>query len=188
MKLNLSRRIPPLTNESKLRSGGANGLSNTGHPRNLPGMEPLSESSILLRTDEKVFDRGEVLLASGAILSLAKRGDSLYAKVEGSDIKPYRVSVRQGEDGEVEAECSCPYGEEWGDWCKHIVAVLLAYAHDDDAIEEQPSLEEWLEPYSREQLVELLIELSGRNPALYDEVVAVVTGEEPGDEDEDDWD
>ncbi len=148
-------------------------------------MEPLSESSILLRTNAKVFDRGEILRESGAIVSLAKRGDSLYAKVEGSDIKPYRVSVRSGENGEVEAEYSCPYGEEWGDWCKHIVAVLLAYAHDDDVLEEQPSLEEWLEPYSREQLVELLLELARRNPALYDEVI---TGEEPEDkDDEEDW-
>ena len=94
------------------------------------------------------------------------------------------MSVRQTESGEVEANCSCPYGEEWGGWCKHIVAVLLAYAHDDD-LEEQPSLEEWLEPYSREQLVELLLELNERNPALYDEVIAVVTGEEP--EDDEDW-
>lgn len=151
-------------------------------------MKPLSESSILLRTNEKVFNRGEILRERGAISSLAKRGDSLYAKVEGSDIKPYRVSVRSGKNGEVEAECSCPYGEEWGDWCKHIVAVLLAYAHDDDVLEEQPSLEEWLEPYSREQLVELLLELARRNPALYEEVVAVVTGEEPEDkDDEEDW-
>jgi len=147
-------------------------------------VEPLSESDILLRTNEKVFDRGVVLRERGAISSLAKRGNSLYAWVEGSDITPYRVFVQQGEDGEVEAECSCPYGEEWDGWCKHIVAVLLAYAHDE--VEEQPPLEKWLESYSREQLVELLLELNERNPALYDEVVAVVTGEEP--DDEDDWD
>lgn len=148
-------------------------------------MKPLSEESILLRTGEKVFHRGELLRESGAISSLAKRGDSLYAKVEGSDVKPYRVSVTWGDDGEVEAECSCPYAEDYGDWCKHIVAVTLAYAHDED-IEEQPPLGELLEPFTRNQLVELLVELSQRNPALYDEVVAVVTGEEP-DEDEEGW-
>lgn len=147
-------------------------------------MEPLSESSILLRTNEKVFDRGAILRERGAIVSLAKRGDSLYARVEGSDVKPYRVSVVWGEHEEVEAECSCPFSDEWDGWCKHIVAVLLAFAHDE--IEEQPSLEKWLESYSREQLVELLLELNGRNPALYDEVVAVVTGEEP--DDDDNWD
>ena len=146
-------------------------------------MQPLSESEIQRQTTEKVFDRGVNLWQSGMIVSVAKRGESLQAKVAGSDIKPYRVTIQAGEDG-VEAKCSCPYGEEWGDWCKHIVAVLLAFAHDE--IEEQPSLTEWLESYSREQLVELLLELNGRNPALYDEVVAVITGEEP-DDDDDEW-
>lgn len=150
-------------------------------------MEPLSETAIRARTGSKVFARGEDYFQSGAILSLAKRGQALFAKVEGSDVKPYRVSIVWGKHDEVEAECSCPYGEEWDGWCKHIVAVLLAYAHEDDVLEEQRSLEEWLKPFSREQLVEFLLELNGRNPALYDEVVAVVTGEEPDDED-DEWD
>ncbi len=149
-------------------------------------MEPLSETAILARTGSKVFARGQNYYQSGAILSLAKRGNSLYAKVEGSDVEPYRVAVMWGENGEVEADCSCPYGKEWDGWCKHIVAVLLAYAQGDKKIKEQQPLEKWLESHSREQLVDLLLELNRRNPALYDEVVAVVTGEEPEEDDEDD--
>ena len=147
-------------------------------------MQPLSESEIQEQTTEKVFDRGVNLWQNGMIVSVAKRGESLQARVAGSDIKPYRVTIQPGEEG-VEADCTCPYGEEWGDWCKHIVAVLLAYAHDE--IQEQPSLEEWLEPFLREQLVELLLELNKRNPTIHEEIVAVITGEEPKDEEEDDW-
>lgn len=146
-------------------------------------MEPLSQTQIIARTGTKVFERGADYWRSGAVRSLVKRGKSLHAKVRGSEL--YRVSIRWGEHGEVEADCTCPYAEDYGDWCKHIVAVLLSF--EGEETEEQPLIEELLEPFTRDQLVELLVELSGRNWAIYEEIVSVITGEEPEEDDEDEW-
>ena len=52
-------------------------------------------------------------------------GDTLHAKVQGSQRRPYTVSVECLEDENgpwIAGECSCPVGFD----CKHVAAVLLA--------------------------------------------------------------
>jgi uncharacterized Zn finger protein len=39
------------------------------------------------------------------------------------------------DSGVVEASCTCLY--EYGGYCKHIVAMLLAYMHDPDSFEQR---------------------------------------------------
>ncbi|HHM24258.1 MAG TPA: DEAD/DEAH box helicase, partial [Bacteroidetes bacterium] len=49
------------------------------------------------------------------------------ARVDGSDPeRPYTVELKTRKDGELEAACSCPYDRE--PICKHVIAVLYAYA------------------------------------------------------------
>lgn len=115
-------------------------------------------------------------------MSVMKSGQSLRAKVEGSNSKPYRVVISWREDGGIDAKCNCPYAEDWEEWCKHIVAVLLEY--DNEIVPEQASLAELLTPMSKQELLELLVTLSTREPEFYDAIVAVVNGEEPDDEED----
>jgi uncharacterized Zn finger protein len=132
------------------------------------------EAWIRQRVGSTVWERGEEYFRRGAVLSLVRRGDAMQAEVEGSDIAPYRVHVTLGPEGLAEADCSCPYGAEWGGWCKHIVAALLVAARRPDSIDEQPSLEELLEPLDREQLRHLVLRLTEHHPDLADPVAAAV--------------
>jgi len=126
------------------------------------------ESEIRANANSKSFGRGEELFRQGAVESLARRGDVLHAEVAGSDYQPYRVSVALGKQSVDDAQCSCPY--DYDGWCKHIVAALLAYLNEPDAVEQQAALPELLAPLSREQLLNLVVQLGERDPDLADEI------------------
>jgi len=126
----------------------------------------LTEALIRRMASEASFHRGTAYYRKGAVLRVTRRGDVLQAEVEGSAYKPYRVRVELGARGVVSASCSCPY--EWGDLCKHIVAVLLTYIREPDTIQERPPVEELLAELSREELQELLTQLIAERPHLTD--------------------
>lgn len=139
-------------------------------------MTPLeiSEAQIRQRVGPTLWQRGEEYYRRGAVVSMVRRGEALQAEVEGSDVVPYRVHITLGREGPLEAVCSCPYGAEWGGWCKHIVAVLLAAARQSLAIDEESSLEELLAGLDREQLRQLVVRLVEGRPDLYDPVAGAV--------------
>lgn len=126
----------------------------------------ITEAMIRLRTTPKVFERGENYYHDGSVLSVIRRGGILTAEVEGSEEDPYLVFVILGANGIEEADCTCPYGEEWDGWCKHIVAALLFYQNEPGRTEERRPLQTRLENLSREQLQSLLLTLTVRDPAL----------------------
>lgn len=130
----------------------------------IPAM--LTESLMRERAGDEVFLRGKQYYRQGAVTSLIQRGDTIEAEVEGSDIEPYLVTVTLSDD-EIEAECTCPY--EWGEWCKHIVAVLLAFQEQPETIEVHASLDTLLEPLDREALCNLVRYLVARDPRLLTE-------------------
>ena len=116
----------------------------------------------------EIIRRGEEYFRRGAVGELIRRGNTLQAEVEGSDIEPYQVTVTLGADGEIEADCTCPY--EWGEWCKHIVATLLAYQQKPQTIEERPSLASLLAPLDAQELRSLLQALAAQHPDLIAEI------------------
>ncbi len=105
-------------------------------------MSELTETTVRQYATPESFRRGRDYYEQGAVLSLARRGDQLLAEVEGSQYEPYRVRITFDEGGITGAFCSCPY--DWGGWCKHVVAVLLACRREPDLIEERPTLDELL--------------------------------------------
>lgn len=117
------------------------------------------------------FRRGEDYYLQGAVLSMTRRGGALHAEVAGGDLTPYEVRVSLDEAGVADATCDCPY--EWGGWCKHIVAVLLAHTREPEEVRELPALEEALSGLNRDQLRELLLKLAEREPSL----AGVIEGE-----------
>ena len=126
----------------------------------------LSEATIRQHADAETFRRGRQYEQDGAVLDLALRGMVLQAEVEGSQYDPYRVRIAFDTGGVIEASCTCPY--DWGGWCKHIVATLLAYIHAPAEIEARPALPELLAGLSRDQLQGLVLDLAERDPAAAD--------------------
>ncbi|MHB1416107.1 MAG: SWIM zinc finger family protein [Chloroflexota bacterium] len=127
----------------------------------LPG---LSETAIREAATPESFRRGWDYYDRGAVLSLTQRGNVVEAEVEGSQPEPYNVRVEYDEGGITEAACDCPY--DWGGWCKHIVATLLACLHDPESVAERPPLAQLLEGLDRDQLQRLLLDLVANEPRL----------------------
>ena len=128
----------------------------------------LSEAAVRQQATAESFRRGENYYRQGAVISLVQRGNTLQAEVEGSQYEPYRVHVAFDEGGITSAACSCPY--DWGGWCKHIVATLLACLDDPEEIEMRPALDELLADLDREELQNLLLHLATRDPYVADEI------------------
>jgi uncharacterized Zn finger protein len=124
----------------------------------------LTEGRVRDHASSESFRRGEDYYRQGAVLSLIRRGGELRAEVAGSKFAAYGVRVASDEAGITEAACGCPY--EWGGWCKHIVAALLACVHEPESVQELPALEETISGLDRDQLQELLLKLAERDPSL----------------------
>ena len=126
------------------------------------------EAMIRAHSSAESFSRGEDYYTDGSVLSLVRRGDQLHAEVQGSGYQPYTVTVELDGDEITDAGCSCPY--DWGGWCKHIVAALLACGDDPDLVEERPPLSALLAGLDADQLRGLIEKLADAWP----ETVAVV--------------
>lgn len=129
----------------------------------------LGEAQIRAAVPEKTFLRGDAYCEQGSVLSVARRGERIHAAVAGSEAEPYQVQVTARGD-RVLASCDCPYAEEWGEWCKHIVAVLLALARGRTEVEEQPTVRELLAPLDRRRVEEVVEALVEETPHLYEVV------------------
>jgi hypothetical protein len=73
--------------------------------------------------EKKIIDRGEEYYKNGKIANFCADGLTRKATVIGSE--EYNVEITFNSNGElVSAKCDCPYAEK-GEYCKHMVAVLL---------------------------------------------------------------
>jgi uncharacterized Zn finger protein len=126
----------------------------------------LSEATIRSLATAQSLERGENYYHTGAVLDLSKRENTLLARVEGSSYEPYQVTVELSEQGATTAYCSCPY--DWGGYCKHIVATLLAYIREPEQVTEGQSVPELLADLERDDLLELLTDLLSEQPRLID--------------------
>lgn len=134
-------------------------------------MDPLptiTEAVIRQHASADSYQRGREYYEQGAVLHLVRRGQQLQAEVEGSQYEPYRVQITCDAGGIDQATCSCPY--DWGGWCKHIVATLLAMVRDPAQMQERPPVATLLAGLEREQLQALLSRLIELQPELADVV------------------
>lgn len=125
---------------------------------------PLTETAVRKLARSKSYDRGQSYYEEGRVLDVTRRGELLQAAVEGSQYEPYTVLIEFNDSGVATTECSCPY--DYGGICKHRVAVLLTYLHDSEVIDQRPAVSEVVDDASREQLVELIVELVETHPHL----------------------
>jgi uncharacterized Zn finger protein len=136
----------------------------------------LTETTIRNLTTAQSFSRGQAYMRGGAVLEIEQRDDLLLAEVEGSEYEPYQVRVRLDAGGIVDADCTCPY--DWGDYCKHIVAVLLTFVQQPDRVLERTPVDSLLSGLDREALVSLLSDLLAAHPHLADWVEACIAARE----------
>ncbi len=132
------------------------------------GIPGLSESSIRAHASPDSFSRGRGYYDRDAVVDLTQRGNTIQGEVEGSQYTPYRIQITFDQGGITTATCTCPY--DWGGWCKHIVAVLLACVYEGDEIETKPTLDALLANLDRAQLQALLLGLAARDPNLADSI------------------
>jgi uncharacterized Zn finger protein len=132
----------------------------------------LTEASIRAGANEKSFARGRELFRRGAVSQAAIQGDVLSGACEGTQSPFYRVRAELDGGGVRSASCTCPY--DFGGYCKHIVALLLSYAHDPERFVVRKEPAELLSDLSREQLITLVTKLVGEQPDLYDRVEAAL--------------
>ena len=131
-----------------------------------------TEADVRQHASADSFERGREYCRSGAVASLVQRGTTLQADVLGSDVEPYRVQVTFDGNALAGASCSCPY--DWGGWCKHIVAALLAAREQPETVEERKPVVDVLAGLSREQLQALLLRMIQFEPDLIDTIEAQV--------------
>lgn len=130
----------------------------------------LTEDEIREHTAGGSFERGRQYLEDGAVQSVTQTDDhTLKAKVQGSDVHPYLVTVQFDADEITEVQCTCPYYE--GSWCKHIVAVLLKVIEGEPLPQSDPAaVADLIEDLDRNDLVALVERLVEHNPGLLDQI------------------
>ncbi len=82
--------------------------------------------------ERKILDRGFDYYENNNVIDVENLGNGEFsAVVEGSE--NYEVFVEISKGKVVEHSCDCPY--DWGDVCKHVVAVLY-YIRDTEILGE----------------------------------------------------
>jgi uncharacterized Zn finger protein len=82
--------------------------------------------------ERKILDRGFDYYENNNVIDVENLGNGEFsAVVEGSE--DYEVFVEISKGKVVEHSCDCPY--DWGDVCKHVVAVLY-YIRDTEILGE----------------------------------------------------
>jgi uncharacterized Zn finger protein len=132
----------------------------------------LSEAAIRAGATEKSFARGRELFRRGAVSRAAVQGRTLSCVCEGSESPFYRVRAELDEGGIRSASCTCPY--DFGGYCKHVIALLLSYAHEPESFAARKEPAELLSDLNREQLLALLTKLVGEQPDLYELIEAAL--------------
>ncbi|KZX12317.1 SWIM zinc finger family protein [Methanobrevibacter curvatus] len=147
---------------------------------------------IISNAPDKIVERGESYYRNNFISSVVqdKKG-MIKAKVEGSRYKPYIVKIELRGNEVIDYSCNCPY--DYGDVCKHIIAVLLAIKdgnhlkysdeksklkdfddNNDEIFEEdfnEKNLLKSLKHASKKEIIDFLIDYSGINHKLKHELL-----------------
>ncbi|MDR2622725.1 MAG: SWIM zinc finger family protein [Dysgonamonadaceae bacterium] len=101
----------------------------------------------------KIYERGKEYYESNMVDNVEHNyPDTWTAEVEGSDLYTVEIKLNDGEI--VSWECDCPY--DYGDICKHVVAVLLYIRDNRERHPANPANIEIPPSPQQEQLTEIL--------------------------------
>ena len=123
----------------------------------------LSETLLRSLAGSRSFSRGMEYFENGAVRHLYCDGQQLTADVRGTHLYRSRLTVT---GGRLRGECDCPVGQG-GDFCKHLVALGLAYLESPDKSTESKSAFSWqsfLKTCDQKKLIKIILEMSPNNP------------------------
>ena len=159
---------------------------------------PTSELDGLLTSDEllgsageRSYARGEEYFEDGRVDSLAENLGVVSARVQGSETYAVRLWA---EDGELAASCTCPWAQE-GNFCKHCVAVGLAWLARDRAVAKtkpgkgraaaksgltKDDVRAMLKAEDKDHLVEMIMDQAANDRTLAERLVIKTARRQPG--------
>ncbi len=130
-------------------------------------MKPTIEKIRALCT-ESSFQRGAEYFHEGLVSDLEQSGNQITAVVSGTS--EYEVTINLDAEN-IQAYCTCPY--DWGGYCKHIVAALMALSENYNKIKKtarsrEKSIETILKNVSFAEIKEFLRTEFDKSPSLRD--------------------
>lgn len=140
-------------------------------------LELLYERSIIIRIDKRsfietsrgnLFCRGEKYYRAGKVKKLILSDNILTATVNGTCRYKTSLTVK---NGFLCGSCSCPLGEE-GEFCKHLVAMGLAFLNGEYITREYKNSFDWnafIKRCSREVLEQIVFEMTPSCPDIVEE-------------------
>ncbi len=132
----------------------------------------LTPALIRAKAEAQSFARGLALYDNDALSQLTHTGDILKGLCEGTEAPFYQVKAKLDAGGVISADCSCPFN--FPGYCKHIVALLLAFADDPQQFTESFDIKPQLAQLNREQLLSLFDQLLADLPEMSDWLSAVL--------------
>lgn len=133
----------------------------------------ITESMIRAGAMPESVRRGEEYYREGAVSNTAIQGNLLSGECAGTYAPYYRVQVELDEAGIADTSCTCLY--EYGGYCKHIVALLLAYLHHPKSFTARKAPAELLTDLDHNDLIAILTKLIQEQPDLYDRIEAMTS-------------
>ncbi len=124
----------------------------------------ITERDISNYTDASSLSRGKNYFQNDMIYDAYLIDDVLQSKCSGSMGMDYNVQIKFSTNGIVNYQCSCPRGG----FCKHIIALLLVYIKDFEAIQvvDANNLNKIFRDKSKNELMEIIINLLKQNPEI----------------------
>ncbi|MFH0988672.1 MAG: SWIM zinc finger family protein [bacterium] len=126
---------------------------------------------------EPSYSRGKEYFEEGRVKNIEIDDERIYAKVHGSRV--YRVELWQEKD-KLEYSCTCPFHQDNKVFCKHCVAVALAFLeskkHEEGALQPKETqsgsplkikdVETYLESQDKTTLIAMLMQSVKKNEEL----------------------
>jgi uncharacterized Zn finger protein len=122
----------------------------------------LTDADIANFIGDPYFERGLHYYLNGHIFDPIRRGQQIEGYCSGSEVEPYHVVVSFNKAGPSGDSCSCPMGGG----CKHVVALLLTWAHKAKSFIKRDPTETTLHDKSKEELITLVQAMLKREPGL----------------------
>lgn len=136
-------------------------------------MPKITESMIRAGASPESFRRGEEYYREGALSNTIIQGTLLSGECASTYAPYYRVQVELDQAGIADASCTCLY--EYGGYCKHIVALLLAYLRHPKSFAVRKAPAELLSDLDHNDLTTILTKLIQEQPDLYDRIEAMTS-------------
>lgn len=128
----------------------------------------ITESMIRAGASSESFRRGEEYYREGVLSNTTIQGALLRGECAGTYAPYYRLQVELDQAGIADAPCTCLY--EYGGYCKHIVALLLAYVRHPRSFAVRKAPAELLADMEHDDLTAILTKLIQEQPDLYDRI------------------